>query len=143
VAGCSSIPEVEHNDVGVGTDFLGEIVRFCLYEPRCPELLVELGVSTSMRRNDSDLSSVRSALVQVRDALVEAGGLDAASEPVPMLGRSDRLDVLSLASCVCSLVKRAASSAGCSPEEIADRVCQRLDDEVEDRPADQLAARRS
>ncbi len=97
-------------------------MRYGLYEPGCPDLLVELGVSTAMRRGDAELARMRSALISTRAALVRAGDLDPSTEPVPMLGRSDRLDVLSLASCVCGLVRRAAASAGCRPQEIADRV---------------------
>ncbi len=55
-----------------------------------------------------------------------AGGLEADSEPIPMLGRSDRHDVVNLATFVCNLVKRASASAGCSPGEIAQRASRRL-----------------
>ncbi|MGA8723475.1 MAG: hypothetical protein WB565_00400 [Acidimicrobiales bacterium] len=73
-----------------------------------------------------DLASTRASLLRARDALVGEGGLEADSEPIPFLGRSDRHDVVNLAIFVCNLVKRASASAGCSPGEIARRASRRL-----------------
>ena len=123
---CTSIVDRQSDVVDVSTDFLGEIVRFGLFEPGCPKLLVELGLSTSINHCGADLGATRASLLRAREALVTEGDLRAASEPIPFLGRSDRHDVLTLGIGVCNLVKRAAASAGCSPAEIADRASRRL-----------------
>ena len=123
---CTSIVDRQSDDVDVSTDFLGEIVRFGLFEPGCPKLLVELGLSTSINHCGADLTETRASLLRARDALVGEGELDADSEPVPLLGRSDRHDVVNLATVLCNLVKRAAGSVGCSPAEIAGRASRRL-----------------
>jgi hypothetical protein len=126
VVECTSILDRQSDDVDVSTDFLDEIVRFGLFEPGCPKLLVELGLSTSINHCGVDLASTRASLLRARDALVGEGELEAGSEPIPLLGRSDRHDVVNLATMVCNLVKRAAGSAGCSPAEIATRASRRL-----------------
>jgi hypothetical protein len=126
VAECSSIVDRPAAAVDVSTDFLGEIVRFGLFEPGCPKLLVELGLSTSINHCGADVGSTRTSLLRAREALVREGELDATSEPIPFLGRSDRHDIVNLGIGVCSLVKRAAASAGCSPKEIAERATRRL-----------------
>ncbi len=123
---CTSIVDRQTDIVDVSTDFLGEIVRFGLFEPGCPKLLVELGLSTSINHCGADLGSTRASLLRARDALVREGDLETASEPIPFLGCSDRHDVVNLGIGVCSLVKRAAASAGCSPAEIAQRASRRL-----------------
>jgi hypothetical protein len=126
VVECTSIVDRRTDVVDVSTDFLDEIVRFGLFEPGCPKLLVELGLSTSINHCGADLGSTRTSLLRAREALVTEGDLEAASEPIPLLGRSDRHDVVNLATVVCNLVKRAAGSAGCSPAEIAERASRRL-----------------
>jgi len=126
VVECTSILDRQTDNVDVSTDFLAEIVRFGLFEPGCPKLLVELGLSTSINHCGVDLASTRASLLRARDALVGEGGLEADSEPIPFLGRSDRHDVVNLATFVCNLVKRASASAGCSPGEIARRASRRL-----------------
>jgi hypothetical protein len=126
VVECTSILDRQTDLVDVSTDFLAEIVRFDLFEPGCPKLLVELGLSTSINHCGADLASTRASLLRAKDALVGEGGLEADSEPIPLLGRSDRHDVVTLATLVCNLVKRASASAGCPPGEIARRASRRL-----------------
>jgi hypothetical protein len=126
VVECTSILDRQSDVVDVSTDFLAEIVRFDLFEPGCPKLLVELGLSTSINHCGADLAATRASLLRARDALVGEGELDTDSEPIPLLGRSDRHDVVNLATFVCNLVKRASASAGCSPGEIARRASRRL-----------------
>jgi hypothetical protein len=104
------------------TEMLRGLVRFGLVgSGGGQELLLELGVSTWMRNSGAPLGSLRTSMLEVRDALIEAGELDPGTEPVPLLGRSDRADVLNLASYLCALVTRAASTAGCPPAVVAER----------------------
>jgi hypothetical protein len=126
VATSSSIENLETENPELAPEVLRGIARFGLFEPVGPELALELGLSIWMRRNGADLGSLRSSMLAMRDALVQTGHLDPATEPIPLLGHSDRTDVLNLASYLCSLVKRAASSAGLEPEDISERAIGRL-----------------
>jgi hypothetical protein len=90
------------------------------------ELLLELGLSAWMRRSGVAVGSLRTSMLDIRDALVAAGGLDPDTEPIPLLGRSDRADVLNLAAYLCVLVRRAAISAGCPPAALAERAIAAL-----------------
>jgi hypothetical protein len=83
-------------------------------------LTLELGLSLWMRRTRSDLRGVRDALLKVRGALLEAGGLDRQTEPIPLLAGDDRTAVLSLALYIKGLVNRAAHSAQRSRREIVE-----------------------
>ena len=100
-------------------EILRGLVEFGLGEPSGSEITLELGVSIWMRRSGADLEAVRSAMIRLRGALVKAGNLDPATEPLPLLSPSDRRDVLTLVSYLCGLVGRAAVSAGCLPRDMA------------------------
>ncbi len=101
-------------------------MEFDLLDGSASEMAVELGLSIWMRRADADLASVRLSLLQVRGPLVEAGGLDPTTEPVPFCGLSDRTDVVNLAAYVGDLVQRASSSAGHCAAALCDRVIDQL-----------------
>ena len=58
-------------------------------------------------------------MLQLRRALIMAGDLDPATEPVPLIGLSEHADLINLVTYVCDLVRRAASSARCDPSGIA------------------------
>lgn len=101
-------------------------MEFDLLNRATSEIAVELGLSIWMRRAGADLVSLRASLLELRGALVEVGGLDPTTEPVPFCGVSDRADVLILASYVCGLVRRASTSTGSTPGAICERVIDRL-----------------
>jgi hypothetical protein len=103
------------------------LAQFRLYEPLGTELALELGLSIWMRRSGADLYSLRSSMLGIRDALVAVGKLDPVTEPIPLLGRSERTDVVNLAAYLGGLVRRSASSAGCGPEDIAEQAISYLD----------------
>jgi hypothetical protein len=105
-----------------------EFAHVGLFEPAGTELAIELGLSVWMRRYGGDLISLRSSMLALRDALVMAGRLDPATEPVPLLGRAPRADVLNLAVYLGGLAARAAASAGCGPEAISDLTARVLGD---------------
>jgi len=74
-------------------------------------LTLELGLSLWMHRTGTDLAEVTSALLAVRDALLEASGLDRASEPVPLLAGDAKTAALALAIYLDGLIDRAACRA--------------------------------
>ncbi len=110
-------------------EILRGLVEFGLGDPSGSEITLELGVSIWMRRSGADLEAVRAAMIRLRGALVEAGELDPATEPLPLLSPSDRRDVLTLVSYLGGLVGRAASSAGCMAGEIAESVIRSMGSE--------------
>lgn len=77
-------------------------------------LALQLGMSAWLRRSSTDLTDAVQAMLDVRDALVEVSGLDATTEPVPLLVGDTRTAVLNLAIYLDGLVRRAASAAGVS-----------------------------
>ena len=90
------------------------------------DLSLELGVSLWLRRSGRSLEEARGTLLEIRDLLLDAGGLDAATEPVPLTGRSARQDVLTLVAYLTDLLGRAASSARCGRAQLARRVAAGL-----------------
>jgi len=126
VAGSSSIEIFEPDAPDLEPEVLRGLAQFRLYEPLGTELALELGLSIWMRRSGADLYSLRSGMLGIRDALVEVGNLDPVTEPIPLLGRSDRTDVVNLAAYLGGLVRRAASSVGCGPEDIAEQAISHL-----------------
>lgn len=106
-------------------------MEFGLYDAPGSETALELGLSIWMRRAGADLGSLRTALIQLRRALLTAADLDRASEPLPFVGVSVRRDVLSLASYLGGLIKRVAVSTGSRPGDIVERVIQEVRAEME------------
>jgi len=83
-------------------------------------LTLELGLSLWMHRSGTGLAGVRAGLLGVRAALLEASGLEQATEPVPLLAGEPRTAVLSLAIYLDGLVERAARRAGLSRTEMVE-----------------------
>jgi hypothetical protein len=90
------------------------------------DLTLTLGLSLWLHRSGTDLQEARAAMLEIRALLLEVGGMDRRTEPVPLFGRSERIDVLLLASYLGDLVLRAAATAQCAPQEIVDRTVARL-----------------
>ena len=86
------------------------------------DLSLELGISIWLRRNRTPLEEARHLLLDIRQQVLEASGLDAATEPVPFVGRSLKLDVVNLVAYVGDLLRRGAAAAGCAPRALATRV---------------------
>jgi hypothetical protein len=106
-------------------------VEFGLYDAADSETALELGLSIWMRRAGADLGSLRTTLIQLRQALLTVADLDRASEPLPFVGVSVRRDVLSLASYLGGLLERVAVSTGTRTGEVVERVIQELRAEME------------
>lgn len=75
-------------------------------------LMLELGMSVWLRRSGAAMEDALDAMLEVRATLVEAGGLDARTEPVPLLAGDARTALLGLAVYLDGLVGRAAAAAG-------------------------------
>lgn len=126
MTGSSSIEIFEPEAPNLEPEVLRGLAQFRLYEPMGSELALELGLSIWMRRSGADLYSLRTCMLGIRDALVEVGNLDPVTEPIPLLGHSERTDVVNLAAYLGGLVRRAASSVKCGPEDIAEQAISHL-----------------
>jgi hypothetical protein len=112
-------------DRHVGTGFapalLGGLAELGPVDPFSGDLSLELGVSVWLRRSGASLGEACERLHEARAAILEACGLDPDTEPVPMVGRSPRLDVVNLAAYVGDLLRRAAAGVGWSVQTVAAR----------------------
>jgi hypothetical protein len=98
------------------------------YDATSGDLSLQLGVSLWLRMSGSSLEEARRTLLEVRRLVLVAYDLDAATEPVPLVGRSPAADVVTLAAYVGDLLRRVARRAGCEPHTVADRVIAELPD---------------
>ena len=89
-----------------------------------PDLSLDLGLSYWVHRSGISLEEARVAMLQVRRALLRAGGIDDRHEPYPLVGRDARSDVLTLGRYLSDLMVRAADSAGLTPAEVAEAALQ-------------------
>ena len=85
---------------------LGPVVPFS------GDLTLELGLSVWLRRCGLSVLTARECLLGLRQVVLDACGLDPASEPVPLVGRAPRADVLALATYLADLMRRAAAATG-------------------------------
>ncbi len=91
-------------------------------EDRTPgNLSLPLGMSLWMRRGGVGVLGARAALLALRGALLEASGLDARSEPVPLVVADPSAATISLALYLDGLLERAASTARMSRQDMAER----------------------
>jgi hypothetical protein len=89
------------------------------------DLALELGLSAWMHVSGTELADAISQMWEIRQALLEAGDMDAAIEPIPFGGSSDRLDLLNLAIYLGNLVERAAAHQECDKETIVAKALDR------------------
>jgi hypothetical protein len=122
----SSVPE------GFGSALLSGLAELGPVDPFSGDLSLELGVSVWLRTSGTPLLEARSRLLHIRELIIEACGLDPATEPVPLVGRSPRNDVLNLVGYVGDLLRRAASLSGRSVHGVARSVVAALPPEEED-----------
>jgi hypothetical protein len=78
---------------------------------RQADLTLELGLSLWLHRCDASLDDGLEALLAIRDALLDAAGMDHRTEPIPLLGRPPKDDIVNLAGYVSHLIPRAARAA--------------------------------
>jgi hypothetical protein len=101
-------------------------------DPFSGDLSLELGASVWLRTSGTPLLEARGRLLHIRELIIEASGLDPATEPVPLVGRSPRSDVLHLVGYVGELLRRAAAASGRSVQAVARLVIADLPPETED-----------
>jgi hypothetical protein len=77
------------------------------------DLALELGLSALLQMAGTGVDDALGQLWAVRQAVLEAGGMDEAIEPIPLLGGSDRLGLLHMALYLGNLLQRAAGHLGC------------------------------
>jgi hypothetical protein len=90
------------------------------------DLALELGLTAWMRQSETGLEEALDQLWEAREALITAGGLDPATEPVPFGGRAPQTALLHLAVYLGTLVDRAAAHAGCDTGTLARRAAEVL-----------------
>ncbi len=111
---------------GFGPALLGGLAELGPVDPFAGDLCLELGLSVWLRRSGTSLLEARDRLSEARQAVLAASGLDPATEPVPLIGRSPRADVITLAAYVGDLLRRAAAAADCSVTLVAERAIAML-----------------
>ena len=89
-------------------------------------LTLPLVVSVWMRRTGVGTNTARRALLRVRAALLEASGIDARREPVPLLVADPAVATLSLAVYLHGLLQRSATIAATTRLQMAERAVQSL-----------------
>jgi hypothetical protein len=122
----SSVPE------GFGSALLSGLAELGPVDPFSGDLSLELGVSVWLRMSGTPLLEARRRLLHIRELIIEVCGLDPATEPVPLVGRSPRNDVLNLVGYVGDLLRRAASMSGRTVLAVARLVIEELPPEAQE-----------
>jgi len=91
-------------------------------EPFSGDLSLELGLSVWLRRSGTTVLEAREALLGLRLVVLAACGLDPGCEPTPLVGRSPRADVLTLAAYLADLLRRVAGAEGCGVPDVVAQV---------------------
>ncbi len=122
----SGVPE------GFGPALLRGLAELGPVDPFSGDLSLELGVSVWLRTSGTPLLEARGRLLHIRELIIEVCGLDPATEPVPLVWRSPRADVLSLVGYVGELLRRAASASGRPVAAVARVVIEQMAPDEED-----------
>ncbi len=117
---------------GFGPAVLGGLAELGPVDPFAGDLTLELGLSVWLRRSGTSLLEARERLFEARRAILSVCGLDPATEPVPLVGRSPRADTLTLAGYVGDLLRRAAATSGWSVRVVAERATRELPERQEE-----------
>ena len=116
---------------GFAPTVLRGMAEFGPFDATTGDLALQLGVSLWLRMSGSSLEEARHTLLEVRRLVLVAYDHDAATEPVPLVGRSPASDVVTLAAYVGDLLRRVATRAGCEPHTVADRMIAELPDPLD------------
>ena len=117
---------------GFGPALLGGLAELGPVEPFSGDLTLELGISVWLRQSGTSLVQARSGLLELRRVILRICGLDPATEPVPLVGRSPRLDVINLVAYVGDLLRRAAGGTDSGVRVVVERVVAALPDPVDE-----------
>ncbi len=97
---------------GFGPALLSGLAELGPVEPFSGDLTLELGISVWLRTSGTSLLQARSSLLEIRRVILEVCALDPAIEPVPLVGRSPRSDVVNLVGYISELLRRASAGTG-------------------------------
>ncbi len=89
------------------------------------DLALEMGLSAHLQMGGVEVDDGIAHLWAVRQAILEASGMDPSIEPIPFGGRSGRLDLLNMAIYLGNLLERAAARNACDPDAIVTRALGR------------------
>ena len=109
-------------DSGFGPALLQGLAELGPVDLASGDLSLELGISVWLRRHETSLEEARHLLLDIRGRVLEASGLEVATEPLPFVGRSLKLDVVNLVAYIGDLLRRGASALGCAPRVLAAKV---------------------
>jgi hypothetical protein len=90
------------------------------------DLALELGLCAWMHQCDTDLDDAVDRLWEVREALLRAGGLDPATEPIPFGGRNPQAALVNLAIYLGNLLARGTAASGSDPATVVARAGEAL-----------------
>jgi hypothetical protein len=97
---------------GFGPALLSGLAQLGPVEPFSGDLSLELGISVWLRTSGTSLLQARSSLLEIRQVILEVCALDPTTEPIPLIGRSPRSDVMNLVGYISELLRRAAAVTG-------------------------------
>jgi hypothetical protein len=117
---------VKDASTGFGPALLRGLAQLGPVEPFSGDLSLELGISVWLRTSGTSLLEARSALLAIRQVILEVCALDPATEPVPLVGRSPRSDVVNLVAYVSALLRRASAGLGSGVEGVVRAVVAEL-----------------
>jgi hypothetical protein len=117
---------VKDASTGFGPALLRGLAQLGPVEPFSGDLSLELGISVWLRTSGTSLLEARSALLAIHQVILEVCDLDPATEPVPLVGRSPRSDVVNLVAYVSALLRRASAGLGSGVEGVVRAVVAEL-----------------
>jgi hypothetical protein len=103
---------VKDSSTGFGSALLSGLAELGPVEPFSGDLSLELGISVWLRTSGTSLLAARSSLLEIRRVILEVCELDPDTEPVPLVGRSPRSDVVNLVGYISELLRRASAATG-------------------------------
>ncbi|HXZ61923.1 MAG TPA: hypothetical protein VEG62_04205 [Acidimicrobiales bacterium] len=98
--------------IALARALLGGLADLGPVQPLSGDLSLELALSLWLRQSGASVLEARDVLIELRRVALDVGGLDHGREPIPLLGRSPRADVLTLATCLADLLRRVAAVTG-------------------------------
>jgi hypothetical protein len=98
--------------IGFGPALLSGLAELGPVEPFSGDLSLELGISVWLRTSGTSILQARSSLLEIRQVILEVCAFDPATEPVPLVGRNPRSDVVNLVGYISELLRRASAGTG-------------------------------
>jgi hypothetical protein len=123
---------VKEAQAGFGPALLSGLAELGPVEPFSGDLSLELGISVWLRTSGTSLLQARSSLLEIRRVILEVCALDPATEPVPLVGRSPRSDVVNLVAYVSDLLRRASAGLGRGVDAVVQAVVAELPEPVDE-----------